>query len=73
MNKTEQSKYKSMRTDISYKFPSYMKHPSTGICQVKEDESPFEPITILSVVIAIIAFVVILVAIYCLCKFWSRP
>ena len=71
-NETEKIKFKSAETEINYKYPSFKKHPSHGICQLKEDEGPFEPITIISTFIAIIALIVIAVALYCLCKFWSK-
>lgn len=60
------------QTEMSREYPSYMKHPSEGICQLKEDEGPFEPKIMIQVVIVMFAIVVIAIAIYYFCRQWSR-
>lgn len=67
-NSTQMDNAKNKMTDISYKYPSYEKHPSAGICQIKEDDGPFEPMTIIQVFIVMFALVVIAIALYYFCR-----
>ena len=63
---------KSVPTKTSYKYPSYKKYPSEGICKVKEDEGPLEPKTILQLFVVIFALIVISIAVIYFCRNWSR-